>query len=833
MKINSNHFLAAVSGLGFTALLVVGWFAFQNTLAVVTRVEVVSPNPDFSASSKTDDDADNIVGIGQAITYEITITNTGNATGTGVDVDDTIDADATNLRNVALAGCGTSFTDSSTGAQLNVDNLEITRTEDCVIQYTVDVAAGAGDGATIPNDVEISAADEGGIGTTVSGDTMTVEVPEPPTEPEPDLSTSTKGDSDADNIVAPGDIITYTIRVKNTGLGGASGVNIDDIVDAETANLRNVILTDCGNVATDHSTSGVLDVNNLAIAAGAECIVHYTVDVKATASDGATIDNIAAISAPLEGGSGANPASATITVDVPAEPPPPTEEPPTEPEPGSTPPEQPSETGEQAASDADRLEELEDEEQALEDELEGAEGEEADQIEEELEDVRDEQEEVLQELLELLDDMVEAGEFIPEEVVDAVVDAFLEGTLPLETLTDNQRQVIAERINEQTLLDLISDQLVTSRQLINLRIPPEQTSIRLGGRAVPNSNVHLQLCTNEIQQVETVLTDATGNWATEVPSDALGTGKQTVVAETEVAGLSTGRKIIGNFLNLKEARIDRTFLLIIANLIVVLVISQIVVYLVWRKQLLQEVKKQKLGAVALRLGITACALVVALIIILYSLFPVQPQKEARFTASLDLPDLEITSVNGRPVEPGETLTFTDEEVLVLRGTGKPSVLVSFTVCDGVESYSFAVADNGEWVLAIPVNEIPNDDVVFSAAVTDDETGQTTETEFVDIEVTDRERGAPNWLVILLLIAIIFLANKFEWDLLRLRQERQGTGEPKGPQPAKPLEVEPIAKILAEVEKNVAEGKGGAALAEEKPAEKKTEPPAKGGGALGV
>ncbi|MDP3970540.1 MAG: hypothetical protein Q8P90_02470, partial [bacterium] len=55
----------------------------------------------------------------------------------------------------------------------------------------------------------------------------------------PELSTSTKTDDDVDNSVLPGQTVTYTTTLINTGNETGTGINIDDTIDANSENLAN------------------------------------------------------------------------------------------------------------------------------------------------------------------------------------------------------------------------------------------------------------------------------------------------------------------------------------------------------------------------------------------------------------------------------------------------------------------------------------------------------------------------------------------------------------------------------------------------------------------
>ena len=117
------------------------------------------------------------------------------------------------------------------------------------------------DNETISNAVTLTPPHGSG---TLTADTLTIDVT-------PDLSTSTKEDDDFDNNVTPGQNVTYTITVINTGNGSATGIDIDDTLSIRLENLSISSITNCGSSYTDNSTAtpAVLDISNAQIDPGA------------------------------------------------------------------------------------------------------------------------------------------------------------------------------------------------------------------------------------------------------------------------------------------------------------------------------------------------------------------------------------------------------------------------------------------------------------------------------------------------------------------------------------------------------------------------------------
>lgn len=129
----------------------------------------------------------------------------------------------------------------------------------------------------------------------------------------------TKTDSDADNIVAPGQVVTYTINlvVKDNVLTRYSSFTdtIDPVYEAPT---NFTFSPDCGGYSAANYTDPVLTVNSIVFDPGTtDCIVTYDVTVKADTAVGTQINNTATIadpSAQYEAPATANATASTLTV---------------------------------------------------------------------------------------------------------------------------------------------------------------------------------------------------------------------------------------------------------------------------------------------------------------------------------------------------------------------------------------------------------------------------------------------------------------------------------------------------------------------------------------
>ncbi|HSX43023.1 MAG TPA: hypothetical protein VLF59_02955, partial [Candidatus Saccharimonadales bacterium] len=260
-------------------------------------------NPVLSVS-KTEDDADNVVTPGQAVTYTVGITNSGGLSG-ATSFTDTIPTGMGTPSNFTYTNCGTPSSGYS-APTLTVSSLSIDTVNICIVTYSVAVNSPLNEGTTLTNSVDVAAASQGGNNpAAVAASTLTVDAT-------PNLSTSTKTVSDLDGgTVLPGDTLRYTITAINTGNGQATGVAITDTIDTDTQNLTNVSRSNCGS-STNSSTGTQLNVTGATVQIGTNCVITFDVSVKSPLTVGTSLSNTASIGAATEGGVGATPSSSTL-----------------------------------------------------------------------------------------------------------------------------------------------------------------------------------------------------------------------------------------------------------------------------------------------------------------------------------------------------------------------------------------------------------------------------------------------------------------------------------------------------------------------------------------
>ncbi|MEN9649387.1 MAG: hypothetical protein RL094_354 [Candidatus Parcubacteria bacterium] len=149
----------------------------NNPDSVSASALTVDATPALTVTS-AENDADNTVTRSQDITYTLTIDNTGDGYATGVDLTDTIVGDVSDVGTFGFSGCGSNYTNNSSGQTLSVSNVEIAVSTDCIITYHVSVDSDADHQGTITNNADVAAADEGGNNpNATSTSALTVDVP--------------------------------------------------------------------------------------------------------------------------------------------------------------------------------------------------------------------------------------------------------------------------------------------------------------------------------------------------------------------------------------------------------------------------------------------------------------------------------------------------------------------------------------------------------------------------------------------------------------------------------------------------------------------------------
>ena len=222
-------------------------------LTVGPETTPITAEPDVSATKtaalQADADADGNVDPGDTVRYTITLTNDGDEGAANLAVTDPVPANTT---LDAVVSTPTGSTDDSTATDIDVNSFSLAgggATTSVVFDVIVDdpIAAGV---TQLSNTATVTGT---GIGPLTVGPETT------PITAAPILS-ATKvdaltNDADGDGNISPGDTITYTVVITNTGDQAASGVSFADTPDANTALTVGSVTTTQGAI-TSGNTAG-------------------------------------------------------------------------------------------------------------------------------------------------------------------------------------------------------------------------------------------------------------------------------------------------------------------------------------------------------------------------------------------------------------------------------------------------------------------------------------------------------------------------------------------------------------------------------------------------
>lgn len=212
-----------------------------NTNTVVETVKY----PVITASKASTPDDGASVMPGATIVYSITVTNSGLADADNVVVTDPVPAGTTYDAGSAIDGGQLQSGDVVWTIPVVHPGTPV------ILTFSVTVDADDANGTTIPNTAYFTNVNTGNClttGATPAGDCNTNTVTQTVKFPVVVASKSSKPGNGA--TVAPGDDITYTITVTNTGLADAQNVVVNDTVPAGTDYQSSLTGTESGGVVT-------------------------------------------------------------------------------------------------------------------------------------------------------------------------------------------------------------------------------------------------------------------------------------------------------------------------------------------------------------------------------------------------------------------------------------------------------------------------------------------------------------------------------------------------------------------------------------------------------
>lgn len=284
----------------------------------------INLRPDFSGSSKTASTA--LAQPGDQVTYTITASNalTAGATSGPITVSEALPAgmslaqfsgssqyevsaivDGQQIYPVVVGGTSQNPTftlnlpmtlpDGSTVSQIGPG-------QSVQFVFAVAIDASVAVGTSLINTAALQSSDDD-LGTSLTADPVAIAGP--------DISTATKTPSLS--IAAPGDMVTYTIAVPNTGALPANALTVSDLLPPGTVLLSSpppVVLVDGAAAAWSNSGTASNPVFSINGPIASKATITYSVQVPIDAPLGSSLANSATVSAP-------NAPSQTVAATVP------------------------------------------------------------------------------------------------------------------------------------------------------------------------------------------------------------------------------------------------------------------------------------------------------------------------------------------------------------------------------------------------------------------------------------------------------------------------------------------------------------------------------------
>ena len=197
-----------------------------NTVAANDPTSIyIPPSPSIGVNKSVviTDNGDGVTGIGDIARYTITVQNTGNITLNNVTVSDTLTDANSNTLNL---DSGPSFSGSDQGSAQGV--LKPTETATYIAFYIIDQAAiDSGGIINIAKGISGSVSDTSDDpNTPAANDPTSISITSSPSLEV--TKTATVNDNNADGETGAGDIINYTIAIRNNGNVTLSGLTISD-----------------------------------------------------------------------------------------------------------------------------------------------------------------------------------------------------------------------------------------------------------------------------------------------------------------------------------------------------------------------------------------------------------------------------------------------------------------------------------------------------------------------------------------------------------------------------------------------------------------------------
>ena len=208
------------------------------------------------------------VEAGQALTYVIDFANTGNANASNVVIRDPVPANTTLLTADAGGVLVSDVVTWSIGA--------LAAGASGSVSWTAEVDAPLPDGTVISNSADLSSDEVPTVSTTIDATVRSAPV----------LTISKQGSTDT---ATPGDLISWTVEVSNTGNANASAVTVSDLLPADTT------FDSASNGGRFDPNTGTVSWNLGILQAGASEEFTLTARVNSPLANGTRLVNVASI----------------------------------------------------------------------------------------------------------------------------------------------------------------------------------------------------------------------------------------------------------------------------------------------------------------------------------------------------------------------------------------------------------------------------------------------------------------------------------------------------------------------------------------------------------
>ena len=232
-----------------------------------TDTDTLTPEADLSVT-KTDGQTAAVPG--EAVTYTIVVSSAGPSSVSGATVTDTLPASLQSATWTCSASAGSSCTASGSGSINDTVDLLAGGTA----TYTLTATVSAGATGTLANTATVASAgvSDPDLANNTATDTDTL-------TPEADLSVTK---TDGQTAAVPGEAVTYTIVVSNTGPSSVTGATVADTLPASLVNATWTCSASAGSSCAASGSGSINDTVDLLADGSATYTLTATVSAGAT-----------------------------------------------------------------------------------------------------------------------------------------------------------------------------------------------------------------------------------------------------------------------------------------------------------------------------------------------------------------------------------------------------------------------------------------------------------------------------------------------------------------------------------------------------------------------